>query len=56
MMTRSQHAEILRSLEESKAQIRAAMINMHETVLVSRALVEVTCGWLREMDKLFPAR
>ncbi len=49
-------SEIMRSIEASKAQIDAALVEMHETVTVSRAQIELTRAWLREFDRRFPVR
>jgi hypothetical protein len=46
--------EILRSIEKSKAPIDAAIVEMHETVIMTRARIEQTRAWLRELDRRFP--
>ncbi len=55
-MMPSPTAEILLSIAASKAQIDAAIVEMHETVIVSRANIELTRAWLREFDRRFPGR
>ncbi len=46
--------EILRSIERTKARIDAAIVEMHETVSASRAQIELTRAWLRELDQKLP--
>ncbi len=46
--------EILRSIERSKTQIDAAIVEIHATVSLSRAQIELTRAWLRELDQKLP--
>lgn len=46
--TSTAHTDILRDIARSKAEIDAAITDMHETVIRSRALIEQTRKFLRK--------
>ncbi len=49
-------SEILRSIDESRRRIEAAIAEMHDTIVVSRTHIEITRAWLRDLDGHFPVR